>query len=469
MFTNKRWATLAALVVIVAMILPACARPTPEKVVETVEVVKVKEVVVTATPEPEEAATPIEAWAAEVRAQHEGTKLRVSAVTHPSTEAFKVMTPRFEELTGIDVVWDEMEEGAQGQKMLLEATSGTTSYDAIMNCPERSPNLADLGYLEPLDSWLENTPDWFDNDDILLAYREMLAYEGVNYGVPFAGETVFLFYRKDLFDKYDVEVPTTFDEVMETAAFFHGKEEGLSGISFRCRSGWEFTYEWSIFIFPFGGLMVDPATGKPGLNNPETVDSLEYMIELSQYAPVGIESFSFPEAWGAFMQGKAAMMIEASAAAPEVENPEKSVVAGKVGYAPMPAGPDGAYSGVWGWGFSMTAGSGNKDAAWAFITYLTSKAMQQEYIDNGGIVSRASALSDPKQQAQYPYYQAILETLKQAADLQKQGLGVVLMIPEWSEISEIMGTGGARAFAGEITAQKACDSMQAQVEEVLSR
>jgi len=331
------------------------------------------------------------------------------------------------------------------------------------------PNLADLGYLEPLDSWLNNTPDWFDNDDILLAYREMLAYEDVNYGVPFAGETVFLFYRKDLFDKYDVEVPTTFDEVMETAEFFHGKEDGLSGVSFRCRSGWEFTYEWSIFIFPFGGLMVDPATGKPGLNNSGTVDSLEYMIELSQYAPVGIESYSFPEAWDAFMQGKAAMMIEASAAAPEVENPDSSVVAGKVGYAPMPAGPAGAYSGVWGWGFSMTVGSENKDAAWAFITYMTGKATHQEYIENGGIVSRASMLSDPKQQAQYSYYQAILETLKQAADLQKQGLGVVLMIPEWSEISEIMGTEGSRAFAGEITAQEAADSMQAQVEEVFSR
>ena len=225
---------------------------------------------------------------------------------------------------------------------------------------------------------------------------------------------------------------------------------------------------WSVFIFPFGGRIVDPETGEPQLNAPETVASLEYMIDLLQYAPVGVESFSFPEAWDAFMQGKTAMMIEASAAAPEVENPEKSVVAGQVGYAPMPAGPAGAYSGVWGWGLAMTAGSEQKEAAWALITYLTSKALQEEYLANGGIVSRASVLSDPEQQDKYPYYQAILDTLEQAADLLEQGLGVVLMIPEWSQISEIIGTEGARAVAGEITPEEACDSMQAQVEEILS-
>lgn len=422
----------------------------------------------TAEPAEQKAATPIEQWATEVRAQHEGTEIKVAVASHPSIEAFKELLPRFEELTGIDVVFDEMEEGAQGQKLLLEASSGTTSYDAVMNAPERVPNHADLGYLEPLDSWIEKTPDWFDYEDILPAYRDMLSYEGKHYGIPFAGETIFQFYRKDLFDKYDVEVPTTFEEVMETAAFFQDKEDGLSGISFRARSGWEFTYMWSVFIFPFGGRMIEPETGEPGLNNPETIDSLQYMIDLRPYAPVGIESFSFPEAWDAFMQGKTAMMIEASAAAPEVEDPEKSVVAGKVGYAPMPAGPDGAYSGVWGWGFSLTAGSEKKEAAWAFITYMTSKTMQDEYISNGGIVSRESMLSDPEQQEKYPYYGAILKTLKQAADLQDKGLGVVLMIPEWSQISEIMGTEGARAFAGEISAAEAAESMQAQVEEVLS-
>jgi len=421
---------------------------------------------------PPEPATPLEVWGADIRSQYEGTQLSVAVASHPSIDAFKKMTADFEELTGIDVVWDEMEEGALADKLLLDGSAGKTSFDVIMNCPEFTPILVDLGMLEPLDSWIADSaksPDWFDYEDVMAAYRDMLSYEGKHYGIPFAGETVFLFYRSDLFDKYDKEVPTTFDEVMETAAFFHGKEEGLSGISMRTRLGWECTYMWSVFIFPFGGVMLDPETGEPGFDRPGTIDSLEYMIEVLEYAPPGIESYSFPEAWDAFMQGKAAIMIESSAAAPEVENTDKSVVAGKVAYAPMPAGPAGAYSGVWGWGLSMTLGSEKKDAAWAFITYMTSKEMQDEYLANGGIVSRASMLNDPAQQSTNPYYQATLDTLKQASDLQAKGLGVVIMMPAWSMMSEVMGTEAARAIAGEITAQEACESMQAQITELLSQ
>lgn len=421
--------------------------------------------------QPAVAQDPVEAWAANVRAQHEGTELVLAVASHPSIEAFKTMIPRFEELTGISVVLDEMEEGALGQRLTLEVASETTSYDIVMTAIERHPKLADAGYSIPLEPYLndpELTPEWFDYEDILAAYRDMFVWEdGQHYAIPFAGESVFFFYRTDLFEEHDIEVPTTFDEVLEVARYFDENVEGVDGISFRARLGWEFTYMWSVFLFPFGGRMVDPETGEPMLDVPGTADSLNYMIELAQYAPVGIESFSFPEAWDAFMLGRAAMMIEATAAAPEVENPEKSLVAGNVGYGPMPAGPEGAFSGVWGWGFSITAGSENQDAAWALIAYLTSREMQDEYLANGGIVSRASALRDPEQQEQYPYYEAILETLEQAAALNELGLSVVLPIPEWGQFSEILGTEGARAFIGEISVEEAVTSMQTQAEELL--
>jgi len=48
-------------------------------------------------------------------------------------------------------------------------------------------------------------------------------------------------------------------------------------------------------------------------------------------------------------------------------------------------------------------------------------------------------------------------------------LGVVIMMPAWSMMSEVMGTEAARAIAGEITAQEACESMQAQITELLSQ
>jgi ABC-type glycerol-3-phosphate transport system substrate-binding protein len=168
------------------------------------------------------------------------------------------------------------------------------------------------------------------------------------------------------------------------------------------------------------------------------------------------------------MLGQSAMMIEASAAAPEVENPDKSLVAGNVGYAQMPAGPAGAFSGVWGWGFGVTSGSANPEAAWALIVYLTSREMQAEYLANGGIVSRTSALGDPEQQAMFPYYQATLDALEQAADLGELGLSVVLPSPQWVPISDVMGNEGGRAFVGEVSVEEATEAMQAQVTAILN-
>ena len=414
---------------------------------------------------------PIEDWAAGIKEAYGGSEITVAVASHPSIEAFKTMIPRFEELTGINVTLDEMEEGQLGQRMLLEVSADSASYDAMMTAIEWSPLVASSGYATPLQPWIESdiTPDWFNYEDILQAYRDMFLWEdGMHYGIPFAGETVFMFYRQDLFEEHGIAVPTTFDEVMEAAAYFSENVDGVNGISYRARLGWEFTYMWSIFLAPFGGMMVDPATGDVALDSPGTVASLEYIRDLWQHGPVGVESFSFPEAWDAFMLGRAAIMIEASAAAPEVENPDKSLVAGMTGYSPLPAGPAGAYSGVWGWSFAMMDDSMQKEATWAFISYLTSEGLQADYLANGGIVSRASALGDPDLQAENPYYQATLDTLEQAAALGELGLSVVLPTPKWSQVSEIMGIEGARAFIGEISVEEAIASMQAQVSEVLA-
>ena len=413
----------------------------------------------------------IEDWAAGIKEAYGGTSITVAVASHPSIEAFKTMIPRFEELTGITVVLDEMEEGQLGQRMLLEVSAESASYDAMMTAIEWSPLVASSGYATPLEPWIESdiTPEWFNYEDILQAYRDMFLWEdGMHYGIPFAGETVFMFYREDLFEEHGIDVPATYDDVMSAAQYFSDNVDGVHGISYRARLGWEFTYMWSIFLAPFGGMMVDPMTGDVALDSPGTVASLEYIRDLWQYGPVGVESFSFPEAWDAFMLGRAAIMIEASAAAPEVENPDKSLVAGMTGYSPLPAGPAGAFSGVWGWSYAMMEDSMQKEATWAFIAYLTSEGLQADYLANGGIVSRASALGDAELQAANPYYEATLATLEQAAALGELGLSVVLPTPKWSQVSEIMGIEGARAFIGEISVDEAIASMQAQVSEVLA-
>ncbi|WP_224966180.1 ABC transporter substrate-binding protein, partial [Klebsiella pneumoniae] len=79
--------------------------------------------------------------------------------------------------------------------------------------------------VQPLDDLIADTaltPEWFDYEDIVPAYRNGISkYEGVTYGIPTAGETRFIAYRKDLFEKYGKQPPQTMDEFLELAQFFN--------------------------------------------------------------------------------------------------------------------------------------------------------------------------------------------------------------------------------------------------------
>ncbi len=121
------------LLLILALALVACGGDEEEEPAEETTVEEPAAEEEAAEEAPAEELSPIEEWAKGVNDELGGTEIKIAAASHPSTEAFKKMTPRFEELTGIKVVIDEMEEGALGQKLLLEMSAPTSDYDIIMS------------------------------------------------------------------------------------------------------------------------------------------------------------------------------------------------------------------------------------------------------------------------------------------------------------------------------------------------
>lgn len=414
--------------------------------------------------------TQLDSWFAEVKREYGGTTLKLAMAAHPATEAFQELTGEFESKTGIKVVYDVMEEGQLGEKELLECQRKSSGYDGYMTAAENATGSLALKCNLPLDDYLDDpelTPDWYDKDDLIPAYLDLFDVDGGIAAMPFAGETVFLMYRKDLLEAAGKPVPKTWDELRETAKAL--TKGSVAGVSFRAASGWEFTYEWSVFLFPFGGRIVDPDTGEAALDVPGSVAALEYMKSLKPYAPKGIESFSFSEAWSAMQTGRVAMAVEASAGASQMEDKEKSAVAGKIGYAPLPAGPDGAYSGAWAWGLGINYYSKNAEAMWALLAYLTGKPTHKRYVDLGGPATRSSVFNDPAYRSKYPYFEATEQALAQAGDLAKKGLGVVPKTAAWLQMSDIIGREGSKAFVDQQSSQDAVTKMQTQVADLLAK
>ncbi|MGE5554390.1 MAG: extracellular solute-binding protein [Betaproteobacteria bacterium] len=419
-------------------------------------------------------ASDLAAWGKAVKAKLNGTEITVAMATHPSTEAFQKMAPEFEKLTGIRVKWDVMEEIYLHDKLLTEHAAGTGRYDVVMLDVVWVGEFAKKRVVEPLNQFLSNrqaTPEWFDYNDIVPAYRKGLGvFEGKVYGIPSAGESAFIAYRKDLFEKYGYSASKikTVDDLLAAAKFFNGKEEGLYGISMRGRRGHHIDYGWFQFLYPFGGGVIDPKNYRPTINSAASVRSLEYFVNLMKYAPPGIENFSHEEATTTFMQGKAAIWFDATALAPWIENPAKSKVAGKVGYLPPVSGPGGSAAAVAGWNLAISTKSRKKDAAWAFIAFMTSKAKAADYVNNGGVVTRLSILNSPEFVARYPYYPQIVASLDLANDLVEKGIDWRPRIPEWPQMGEIIGLKASLALTGQLTPKQACDEAEKEVRTLLA-
>lgn len=424
------------------------------------------------------AMTGLDAWFESVRSAHEGEKVVLLMASHPGTTAFQSTISEFEAKTGVKVEFDVVEEGAMIEKQIAECGAKSDIYDIYMIAVEGITRMTQTECASQMNDWAAGTPDWYDFEDLMPAYRDLMTVNGSLQAVPFASETVFLMYRQDLFEKYGKTVPKTWNELRDLAKFFTESEEGVSGVSFRARQGWEFTYQYSAFMFPFGGQIVDGATSNecpkvkpsgcpPKIDVQGSVDALDYMISLKPFAPKGIEAFSFPEAWQSFQSGKAAMLVESSAAAGEIEDPAKSTVAGNVGYAVLPAGPAGAFTGVWGWGLGVNQNSKHKGAAEAVITWLTSRHNSKSNVQAGGIPGRESDFTDPDNQKTYVFYDAIGQALKQAADLSATGGAVVPKARVWVVWSDAIGLHGAEAFSGKISSKEAVKRMQADMEEAM--
>lgn len=416
----------------------------------------------------------VQQWLDMVREKYAGTTIRVSATSHPSIDAFQAMTPEFTSLTGIKVEYDVVEPRVLRSQHFMAHTAGTGIYDVLMTDGFWIQEYVAHGVIEPLRPYLENaelTPAWFDWEDILPAYREAISTVGGEpYGVPTAGESRFIAYRKDLFEKYGICPPKTTEDLLAAAKFFNGREPGLYGFVTRAARGIFFSSGWLHVLYQFSDGWIDQKTGEVIADRPEVIESLEYWIELLRQGPPDIPSYTHEEASSAFMAGRAALWFEATAIAGWLIDPDKSMVYDKVGFLPPPYGPNGWYGGLAGWNFAISTDSRNKDAAWAYIVWMTSRFNAKKYIKHGGVECRQSLLTDPEVTSRHPeLYEALIKTFEAAANLRRKGL--VWIPPTWlaNPVLEIMGDYGNMALTGELSPEEACKRGAAELRELFKQ
>lgn len=419
-----------------------------------------------------ESESKMDSWAEEIKEKHEGTEINLAFATHPATDAYQKMTAGFEEKTGIKVNWEVIEQTHLKNKQLLDFTGGTGSYDVIMVDNFWDAEYISKGVLAPVDEYLEDTeltPEWYEYEDILPAYREGFTVDnGINYGVPISGETRILSYRKDLFEEHDKQPPETMDELLDLAEYFNNVEPDLSGIALRAERGVHYGSGWMTLLYNFSDEgFINQETDEIQMTDPSVVESLEFYNELLKNGPSDIASYTHEEALSAYMSGKTAMWLDASAIAGEIIDPDKSDVHDKVAFATPPEGPAGKAAALAGFSMGLTPESDEEEAAWAFMVYMSGKPMSEEYLSLGGPIARESHFESSEVSEDEILNPVIQKTLQEDAQaLLDRGVSWVPPHENLNQMIERMGYYGVQVYHDELTAEEAAEEAQKELEEI---
>jgi len=408
-------------------------------------------------------------------AKYRGQTIVVNYPAHPHYDQAEKLFAEFTAATGIKVERDKMQYLRMKDRQVLEmAKRRGGDYDVVVYVVMWKTEYVAKGLLEPLDAYFANPaladPAW-DQPDIIPKYWDTNALVGGPkmylpgpgarpYGIPFGAETGVLAYRTDILAKHGIAVPTTYDELLAACRRIRDKE-GIGGLTSRGQTGHQVTAAWLLHLTPHGGEVFDP-NFRAAFNNPAGVRAANVLKEIVETGPAGIPSFGFGEMQNAFLQGQAAFYLDSVAVFGPAQDPAKSRVVGKVGYALHPKGTQhSAQSG--GFAMAIPKNARNKEAAFLFMQWLTSKQADLKIALAGGNVNRASTLAHPDLARKYPVELPALRASLQICNPDWRPL-----IPEWDHISQqILGQALPEVITGDKPAQAALDAVVKDVESVL--
>jgi multiple sugar transport system substrate-binding protein len=404
--------------------------------------------------------------------KYEGTTIVVSWPALSHFAKAETLIDEFTEETGIEVEIDALQYLKLRDRQLLEMSKPEGEYDVVSWVVMWKGEYVSKGLLTPLSQFFTNgalVDPQYDIDDIADAYLQnggivggkkgyMPGKSGALYGLPFGAETSILAYRKDIFEEQGIEPPATYDDMRTTMAAL--SEAGIPAMTSRGKTGHQVTAGWLLHLAPLGGKIFDDEWN-PVFNNEQGVEAAQVMREIAQTGPAGIPSFGFGEAAAAFLGGDAAMYLDTLKIAAMARDPKQSKVDSKVGYALHPVGSRcGSETG--GFAAGIPANSQNKEAAFLFLQYITSKAGDKRMVELGGDPIRLSTYDHFKDE--FEEYPVILEQLP-CADPDWRPL-----IPEWNELNiDVLGQALTKVITTDEPIQPIMDEAAEKARAIMER
>ena len=222
-------------------------------------------------------------------------------------------------------------------------------------------------------------------DEINESYKEMLFQlnnegEEKSYGVPYATNSSGIIYNKDIFAENEIEIPTTFTELM--AACETLQNAGVTPFELTFKDAWTILPTWNSMapVLMPENFYEDKRAGEATFADTHS-EVLEKYLQVVQYAQKDYMGTSYDDGNKKFAAGEAAMMINGGWAISEIKKANADI---NVDQFKFPASDNAEENRVTSGVdvlLGITSNCGNVEGAKEFIRFMVQQENAQLYVD----------------------------------------------------------------------------------------
>ena len=393
----------------------------------------------------------------------------------PWFASFSKVVDAYEKATGNKVTLDVNPFAGSAEKQRNSVRAKEGQFDLLAMNSTWMAEFFHGGFLTPLndiDPTFKIDPQVINYDDT--AYwdaknKRNSAKTGVPYGVPINGNIQVLYYRTDLYEKAGLKVPQTYDELAANAAKLHNPPTVYGIVPRGARSASDISYDWMPYLHGCNGAIFrDEKSGDftVTINSPEGRKALDTYLDLAKKSgPPNPGSYGQAQVIQALLTGKAAHAAPVIAAWPQMDDPTKSAVVGKIDIAVLPHCAGGKSTPTLGHfigGIPKNIPKERQAAALAFLRYFQSYDAQVVYAMAGQPPIRKDVFDAPFMKTpEFRWSRAVAESTPNAK--------MMYTVPEGPQIVSILELRLNQAMIGEKTSVDALNTMAAEIHDLMQK
>nr|WP_305136260.1 extracellular solute-binding protein [uncultured Schaedlerella sp.] len=270
--------------------------------------------------------------------------------------------------------------------------------------------------------------------------------DGKLYGVPFGANCLALYYNEDMLKDAGCEVPTTWEELKETAKAL--TTDSVTGLALCSVQNEEGTFNFAPWLWSTGATSYD-------IDNENGIRALAFIQDLVNEGVMSKECINWTQGdvMNQFIAGNVAMMENGPWQIPTMQS-EAPDLNWKVTLIPK----DSDYASVLGGENYAVINGGNVEGALNFLTYSTAEEQVKYLMDKFGYISADQTIAESQFEEGSPY-QPFVEELEYAMPRGP--------LAEWPSVSDAISLAFNQVITGTATPEEAAAAAQATIDGIV--